>query len=109
MYRARTLLIPADLLRSSPWWRAINSALAAVGMRIVLARPGRRPVRAGGRAGDALRQLPRVAVLEPTAEPGKPALPVMVDAWTALQALPRGRRGRRAGEPARAAEPEPSP
>jgi Subtilase family len=86
VYRARTLLIPADLLSQQPMVGAINSALSAVGMRII--PPDReRPVRSGGRAGEVLRQLPRVAVLVPTAEPGKPVVPVTVDAWTALQAL----------------------
>jgi Subtilase family len=87
VYRARTLLIPAVLLSEQPIVSAINSALATVGMRIVPPDLERRPVRAGGRVGEVLRLLPRVVVLEPTAEPGKPVLPVTVDAWTALQAL----------------------
>jgi hypothetical protein len=87
VYRARTLLIPASLLSEQPIVGAINSALAFVGMRIVPPDLEQRPVRAGGRVGEVLRQLPRVVVLEATAEPGKPAVPVTVDAWTALQAL----------------------
>ncbi len=87
VYRARTLLIPADLLSEQPVVAAINAALAPVGMRILPPDPERRPVRGGGRAGEVLRRLPRVAVLAPTAEPGKPTVPVTVDAWTALQAL----------------------
>ena len=100
VYRARTLLIPADLLSEQPFVGAINDALASVGMRILPPDLRRRPVRAGGRAGEVLRRLPRVAVLAPTAEPGKPTVPVTVDAWTALQAL---RAAAEVAEPASAA------
>ncbi len=87
VYRARTLLIPADLLADQGIVAAIDTALAAVGMRIVRPDLRRREVRSGGLAAQVLRRLPRVAVLVPTAQPGKPAVPVTVDAWTALQAL----------------------
>jgi hypothetical protein len=87
VYRARTLLIPADLLADPVSVAAIDDALAVVGMRIVPPEPRHRQVRSGGRAGEVLRQLPRVTVLAPAAQPGKPVVPVTVDAWTALQAL----------------------
>jgi len=88
VYRARTLLIPADLLRDNAVVLAINSALAHVGMSIVLPHPDSRQVRSGGPVAEALQRLPRIAGLVPAVpEPGKPALPVVVDAWTALQAL----------------------
>lgn len=86
VYRARTLLVPGDLLADPVTVGAANAALARVGMRLVPPGPGRR-VRGGGRVAELLRRLPRVAVLVPAAEPGRPALPVRVDAWTALQAL----------------------
>jgi hypothetical protein len=88
VYRARTLLIPADLLRDAAVVAAINAALAPVGMSIVLPDLDSRPVRSGGRAADALRRLPRIAGLVPAVPAaGRPAVPVVVDAWTALQTL----------------------
>jgi len=88
VYRARTLMIPADLLRNPEVTRAINAALAFVGMNIVRPELDDRPVRHGGPAAEALRQLPRPAVLVPAPpEPGRPAKPVVIDAWVALQAL----------------------
>src|ERR1700722_3095150 len=45
VYRARTLLIPADLLRDDAVVGAINAALAPVGMRIVAPDLDRRPER----------------------------------------------------------------
>jgi Subtilase family len=86
VYRARTLLIPADLLgNDSPVVGAINSVLANVGMGIVVPD---RPVRGDGPGTQLLERLPRPVVLVPAApEQGKPVLPVVVDAWVALQAL----------------------
>jgi hypothetical protein len=129
VYRARTLLIPGDLLQE-PALGAIRRALVPVGLSLtpVPDRPktpgqpehgdradagsgpsagrddadsaGRQPADgsgadaagAAGRSKDpgagALRRLPRAAVLRP-AEPeaGHAALPTVVDAWAALQAL----------------------
>jgi hypothetical protein len=88
VYRARTLLIPADLLRDQAVVAAINAALVPVGMSIVLPELDRRPVRSRGPAAEALRRLPRIVGLVPAAPaPGRPAVPVVVDAWTALQTL----------------------
>jgi hypothetical protein len=88
VYRARTLLIPADLLGDAAVVAAIDGALASVGMRLVPPGPDGRPVRSEGPAGQALRRLPRIAGLAPSAPaPGRPAVPVVVDAWIALQAL----------------------
>jgi hypothetical protein len=106
VYRSRTLLIPADLLRDEAVVAAINAALALVGMSIVLPDLDSRPVRSQGPATAALRRLPRIAGLVPAAPaPGRPAVPVVVDAWTALQAL---RAAAQAAPPAdaRAAQPE---
>ena len=69
MYRARTLLIPADLLRDDAVVAAINTALAPVGMGIVLPDLDSRPVRSEGPAAEALRRLPRIVGLVPTAPP----------------------------------------
>jgi subtilase family protein len=74
VYRARTLLIPADLLRKRNIVTAINAALAPVGMRIAFPDQ-ERPLA-------VLPNLPRVVVLVPAGP-----LPVTVDAWTALQSL----------------------
>src|ERR1700722_18865270 len=88
VYRARTLLIPADLLRDDAVVRAINAALRPVGMSIVLPDLDSRPVQSEGPAADALRRLPRIAGLVPAVPAaGRAAVPVVVDAWTALQAL----------------------
>jgi hypothetical protein len=106
VYRSRTLLIPADLLRDEAVVAAIDAALALVGMSMVLPDLESRPVRSQGPAATALRRLPRIAGLVPAAPaPGRPAVPVVVDAWTALQAL---RAAAQAAPPAdaRAAESE---
>jgi hypothetical protein len=92
VYRARTLLIPADLTADRAVVEAINAVLAEVGMSIVVPEPDlRRPRpdgRVGGRAAEVLRRLPRTVVLVPAVpEPGSPVRPVVIDAWTALQAL----------------------
>src|ERR1700722_11266553 len=87
-YRARTLLIPADLLRDEAVVAAMDGALAGVGMSIVLPDLDGRPVRSQGPAAETLRRLPRIAGLVPAVSaPGRPAVPVVVDAWTALQTL----------------------
>ena len=87
VYRARTLLVPDDLGADRPVVDAINTALAPVGMQLVIPAPDRRRLRSTGRAAQVLRRLPRVAVLVAAAVPGQPPQPVTVDAWTALQAL----------------------
>src|ERR1700721_1421860 len=50
VYRARTLLIPADLLRDDAVVAAVNTALAPVGMSIVLPDLDSRPVQSEGPA-----------------------------------------------------------
>jgi hypothetical protein len=88
VYRARTLLIPADLLRDDAVVAAVTTALAPVGMSIVLPDLDARPVRSEGPAAEALRRLPRIVGLVPaTPADGRPAVPVVIDAWTALQTL----------------------
>jgi Subtilase family len=88
VYRARTLLIPADLLRDDAVVAAINAALAAVGMSIVLPDLASRQVRSEGPTAEALRRLPRIVGLVPAVPAaGKPPVPVVIDAWTALQTL----------------------
>ena len=87
-YRATTLLIPADLLRDDAVVGAINAALAPVGMSIAAPDLDSRQVRSNAAVAEALRRLPRVAGLVPAAPPpGKSAVPVVLDAWTALQTL----------------------
>ena len=90
VYRARTLLVPDDLLRERGFIEAANAVLADVGMH--LRSPDREPDRdhpgLSERAAEVLRRLPRPAVLVPADRPGRrPALPVVIDAWVALQAL----------------------
>lgn len=97
VYRARTLLIPADLLRDDAVVAAIDAALAPVGMSIVLPDLDSRQGRSGGPVAEALARLPRVAGLVPARPaPGQAARPVVIDAWTALQAL-RAAAGAAAG------------
>jgi hypothetical protein len=87
VYRARTLLIPDDLMAGradSPY----NRALSRAGMQLVQADDaGADDGSARGRDG-ALMRLPRRVVLAPAAPPeGTAALPVVIDAWVALQAI----------------------
>jgi subtilisin family serine protease len=103
VYRARTLLIPADLLRD-PVIGAIRRALARVGLTLRVpevdtgrGRPGQ------GRAAELLRRLPRTVVLAPAASAGdKAPVPVVVDAWVALQAVRAAARPGQALDPAAA-------
>jgi subtilisin family serine protease len=90
VYRARTLLVPDDLLRNPGFIAAINSILERVGMMVVAPTEAtEEDLDAGIGRGEAeilraLRELPRPAVLAP--RPGDP-VPVVIDAWIALQAL----------------------
>ncbi len=111
VYRARSLLVPDNLLQDPDFVAAVNRILERVGMNLVPPEPDRNLTAAaagsdrtgtdadrtgtgtdrtgadGDRAGaviDALRQLPRPAVLVPAA--GSPTA-VVIDAWTALQTL----------------------
>jgi subtilisin family serine protease len=94
VYRARTLLVPDDLLRNPGFIAAINSILERVGMMVVaptedLDADSDADTDADIGRGEAeilraLRELPRPAVLAP--RPGDP-VPVVIDAWIALQAL----------------------
>lgn len=81
VYRARTLLVPGDLLEEPN--AAINRALSAEGMRLV------RPASHRGRGSGAgvLRWLPRTAVLVSATQGEALSRPVKVDAWMALQTL----------------------
>jgi len=86
VYRARTLMVPGDLLTPAPL-DAINRVLARVGMRLVAPPVRQEAIDAAGPALTWLR-LPRPAVLTPAARPGESAgPPVVLDAWIALQAL----------------------
>jgi subtilisin family serine protease len=88
VYRARTLLVPGDLLQDPAFIEAVNAALARVGMHLLPPDrvPGRTPGGTPGKeVGAALRRLPRPAVL--TLAPRTQAIPVVIDAWVALQAL----------------------
>jgi subtilisin family serine protease len=91
-YRARTLLIPDQLLRHDDFVTSINKVLERDGMQLVQPTQGRDPdldtnsdVREGDRdVFEILRELPRPAVLVPLA--GHSA-PVKIDAWETLQKL----------------------
>ena len=84
VYRARTLLVSGGLLQDAPKVRAINEVLAGVGMRLIPPPPAAPPRLRDAELARKLAQLPRVAILVPARDN---AIPVVVDAWVALQAL----------------------
>jgi hypothetical protein len=88
VYRARSLLIPADLLADQNFAEAAGSVLRRVGMALVPPEAAGPGARGDGPVAEQLRMVPRVAVLKPVQpHQGAPVLPVVVDAWVALQAL----------------------
>ena len=100
VYRARTLLIPDDLLQDAAFTEFINQILARVNMMIVPPAPVTDPDPDPGRRDQRilqilreLRTLPRTAVLAPREDD---PVPVVIDAWIALQTLRAAARpGRR--------------
>jgi hypothetical protein len=109
VYRARTLLVPDDLLRERDFVEAANAVLADVGMR--LRPPARGPDRDYGRmseqGAEVLRRLPRPVVLVPADRADrKTPLPVVIDAWLALQALRAAATPRAETAPGTEAEPD---
>jgi len=96
VYRARTLLVPGDLLREPAAVAAINRVLESTGMRLVApeedAEEDAGEDRGEGALFEVLRDLPRPAVLAPTG-----TAPVVVDAWRALQTLRAAGTLQRAG------------
>ena len=90
VYRARTLLVPDHLLQDDALIEAINEVLADVGMELLRPEPAHDTADEDGAAEEyreifrELRQLPRPAVLVPARGH---AIPVVVNAWVALQAL----------------------
>ena len=81
VYRARTLLVPGHVLQDEYVLRAITDVLADIGIELITPEPDRQTDR-----GDEfdLPELPRTAVLVPA--PGY-SVPVVIDAWVALQTL----------------------
>ncbi len=102
VYRARTLLVPGDLLRSPEVMLAINRVLESAGMGLVPPEGDAGEARAAGAVVDALRDLPQPAVLVPTG-----AAPVVVDAWRALQTLRAAAAGAELGQAAAAPQSRP--
>jgi Subtilase family len=100
VYRARTLLIPDDLLQDAAFTDFFNVILARVNMMVVPPTPMTDPDPDPGRHDQRileilreLRQLPRPAVLVPREDD---PVPVVIDAWVALQTLRAAARpGRR--------------
>jgi hypothetical protein len=96
VYRARTLLVPGDLLREPAAMAAMNRVLESTGMRLVApeedAEEDAGEDRGEGALFEVLRDLPRPAVLAPTG-----TAPVVVDAWRALQTLRAAGTLQRAG------------
>jgi subtilisin family serine protease len=81
VYRARTLLVPGHVLQDEYLLRAFTTVLAEIRIKLITPEPDRQTDR-----GDEfdLPELPRTAVLVPA--PGY-SVPVVVDAWVALQTL----------------------
>jgi len=93
VYRARALLVPGDLLRRPDVMLAINRVLERAGMGLVPPEEDGGEDRGEGAVFEALRDLPRPAVLVPTG-----AAPVVVDAWRALQTLRAAAAGAELGQ-----------
>jgi len=94
VYRARTLLVPGDLLRRPDVMLAINRVLESAGMGLVPPEEeDAEEDRGGGTVFEVLRDLPRPAALVPTG-----AAPVVVDAWRALQTLRAAAAGAELGQ-----------
>ena len=93
IYRARTLLIPGDLLipeddqEESRFISASNAVLAGVRMRLIQPAVPRAGARRDGPGAGILGALPRPVVLAPARGEDGSARPVVVNAWVALQAL----------------------
>jgi Subtilase family len=96
VYRARTLLVPGDLMQGAAFG-AINRTLTRVGMSIVPAggdspggdTPGGDTPGGDTPGIDGIRaRMPRTAVLVPAPPAnGEASAPVVIDAWVALQML----------------------
>jgi hypothetical protein len=88
VYRASTLLVPDDLLQDEDFIATVNEVLRHTGMSLVAPGDDRDADLDTGRGDqqvfEALRQLPRPAVLIPREGHRRP---VVIDAWTALQTL----------------------
>jgi hypothetical protein len=84
VYLARTLLVPEYLLQNQAFIDATDLALSAVGMKLTMLAADPDLVEGGGEIIEELRRLPRIAVLGPREDS---RVPVVVDAWVALQAL----------------------
>ena len=93
VYRARTLLVPGDLLRRPDVMLAINRVLERAGMGLVPPEEDAGEDRGEGAVFEVLRDLPQPAVLVPTG-----AAPVVVDAWRALQTLRAAAAGAELGQ-----------
>jgi hypothetical protein len=83
VYRVRTLLVPGDQLQDSQSVTALNGVLRGVNMMLIPPGPDE-DMTGDGDVMEVLQQLPRPAVLVPAKDA---AVPVVVDAWVALQAL----------------------
>lgn len=83
VYRLRTLLVPGDQLQDSQLVTALNGVLRGVNMMLIPPEPDE-DMAGDGEVMEVLQQLPRPAVLVPAEDA---TVPVVVDAWVALQAL----------------------
>jgi hypothetical protein len=102
VYRARTLLIPDDVIQNDDLIGAAGEILGNIGLELRLPGGDLGFGRDDGEIFDILRQLPRPVVLAPVqgfAPVESFPTPVVVDAWVALQTLraravdQTGRRG----------------
>jgi subtilisin family serine protease len=89
VYRARTLLVPGEIIMDTPTVRSINDVLRRVGMQLKTpsVQTDAELMQVNQRAARAVLRLPRVAVLVPVHRHDELVHPQVVDAWVALQAL----------------------
>ena len=87
VYRARTLLVPDDVIQNGDHIDAARMILTRIGLELRLPRGDLGFGRGDREIFGVLRQLPRAVVLAPVQ--GFPT-PVEVDAWVALQTLRTG-------------------
>ena len=89
VYRARTLLVPGDVIHDTNTFRSVNRVLGRIGLKLTAPRvqDDVELRRVSERVADALLELPRVAVLEAVARRPGERQPEVIDAWVALQTL----------------------
>jgi subtilisin family serine protease len=89
VYRARTLLVPGDVIQNKDTLGSINRVLGRIGLKVTApsVADDAELRRVNQTVADTLLQLPRVVVLEAVARSSGEPKPEVIDAWVALQTL----------------------